>query len=675
MPAVNFPFKVSGEKDVENAFNSIARAAEKYKKASETASQAAAKAAQAATAAIKHASEEQSKANDKAAEKATKASEKASQASIKASDRETEHKIRNFEKQTAAAEKAATKRAQLIEKTLVKETAAAKKIAERDYQQSSSKNDKFMSALGGAALGGAAVLAGVIGSAARESVKLDEIANRLSIAGRGYGQTAVSPTDLRKSFEATAIATPGVKSEEVAAGVSAFVSRTGRLDIAQQMQGTWATAASASGSDMKDIGSAAADLMEKFDIKTIDDMRTSMALLISQGKEGAFELKDAAGEYGKIASAASRFDIGKGTIAVATLGGLTQMARRSTGSAEEAGTAVSQMFSHLLQNAGTLKTKGINVFNKDGTSRGIQDILADTISKTGGNDMAKKSTALQQIFGERGISAVSPLITTYKQAFQTSKTGGASDTQAAADAMTALRAELEKNINVASSWSEVQKDSAQAQQTASAQLDVAWEKVKAAVGEKVTPALIALAPKVAELVPALVLVIDALGTMVDWMKTIPALAALFEDKEAKKKEQELEDKTLQDKIDARAASPEHLAFDPDEDPVLNDLINQQYKTEQDRAVRSKLLKEEADKPMMLQLEEEMQRSTNIIKRDLGFGGGEEDGQIAYKKGTAKADEADNAELAKNTAEAAKNMGVLAEVLGSLNKDHPHSAKW
>lgn len=349
MPAVNFPFKVSGEKDVENAFNSIARAAEKYKKASETASQAAAKAAQAATAAIKHASEEQSKANDKAAEKATKASEKASQAAMKASDRETEHKIRNFEKQTAAAEKAATKRAQLIEKTLVKETAAAKKIAERDYQQSSSKNDKFMSALGGAALGGAAVLAGVIGSAARESVKLDEIANRLSIAGRGYGQTAVSPTDLRKSFEATAIATPGVKSEEVAAGVSAFVSRTGRLDIAQQMQGTWATSASASNSSMEDIGNAAADLMEKFDIKTIDEFKTSMALLISQGKNGAFELKDAAKEYGKMTAAADRFGIGKGTVAIATLGGFTQIARRNTGSAEQAGTAVVSMFDNLLK--------------------------------------------------------------------------------------------------------------------------------------------------------------------------------------------------------------------------------------------------------------------------------------------------------------------------------------
>lgn len=325
-----------------------------------------------------------------------------------------------------------------------------------------------------------------------------------------------------------------------------------------------------------------------------------------------------------------------------------------------------------------MKGQGVNVFNKDGTSRGIQDITVDTISKVGGNDMAKKTIELNKIYGKEGIAAVSSLITTYKESFQKSKAGGASDTQAAADAQTALRAEMEKNINVASSWSEVQKDAAQAQSTASAQLGVAWEKVKAAVGEKVTPALILLAPKVAELVPAIALVVTALGTMIDWMKTIPALSALFKDKEAKKRQED----ELQNKIDARAASPEHLAFDLDEDPVLNDLINQQNEQAQKDKIKAVHDKDFSRMDTSDQILYGLNTAADSLWTSAGVNNDKMHeslttmpNQYTPSEMKDKAKEIDNAELAKNSGEAAKNLGTLAELLGNLGKDHPHSAKW
>jgi hypothetical protein len=485
---VVFNFKASGEKDVVQALDSITRAANRYKAAAEDASAKAAKAAQVAADKMKAAAEAPSKAATKAAEVSAKAAERAANAAVKASDRATEHVLRNSERQAKAAERQAV----AAEKLSARKAKAEQKAGQRS-------DDKFASSV--ASVAGGALLAGaaVVGAAAREAMKLEELANRVSVNGRGYGQKSVDPIALRKSFEATAIATPGITSEEVGAGAQAFVARTGRLDIAQSMQSTFATTASATGSKVEEIATAAADLFEKFDIKSVKEMQEAFAKLSFQGKEGAFELKDAASQYAKIASAASRFNIGKGALAVATLGGLTQISRRANGSPEEAATAVEHMFTQLIAKSPELTKKGVKVFNKDGTTRNIQDVLVDTISGVGKGDMAKKKVGLQDIFGERGIRAISPLISIFEEAFQKSKKGGGSESDSLAAGQKALREEFEKTINVASSWSEVQKDAAATQVNASAQLNAAWEKLKSSVAESLIPALLKLAPVVSRL--------------------------------------------------------------------------------------------------------------------------------------------------------------------------------
>src|SRR5262249_45431587 len=236
-------------------------------------------------------------------------------------------------------------------------------------------------------------------------------------SARGAGEKAVDPTILQKEFENTALATPGISANAVAAGTQLYVAKTGDLATARSMQHTFATVASATGSDYADIAGSAADIAQKFDIKGVEEMQQAFATLTFQGKKGAFELKDAAAYFSEMASAAQRFGVGTGPKALATLGGLAQIARTATGSAAEASTAIQDMFSELVAKAAKIKSHHrVDVFDKEGKARDVRDVLTELIGRVGGADLAKKKSELQQIFGIRGSRAVSPLISAFSDA-------------------------------------------------------------------------------------------------------------------------------------------------------------------------------------------------------------------------------------------------------------------
>lgn len=336
----------------------------------------------------------------------------------------------------------------------------------------------------GIALSAGAATVGVLGVATRDSMALQEKASRIAINARGHGEEFQDPTALRKSFEATAMTTPGIKAIDVADAVAKYVSLTGDTKTALSSQGTFATAASASGAEIGDIAEAAASLTKQFDITGIEEMRDALAALTGQGKAGAFELKDAAEQFQELAAAGAAFGLDKGAVGVKKLGGLAQIARSGTGSASEATTAVRAVFAAFTGKQGALKKQGVDVF-KDGKRRDIEDLLVDTISKTGGTDIAKKSAGLDQIFGDRGFKAIAPLLSTYNTAY-----AGATGTkderqQVAADA---LRAAIQKATNTTFSWADVVTDAAQAQTTSSATVTQAWERVTAMAGEELAPA-------------------------------------------------------------------------------------------------------------------------------------------------------------------------------------------
>lgn len=254
-------------------------------------------------------------------------------------------------------------------------------------------------------------------------------------------------------------------------------------------------------------------------------MQKALASLTMQGKAGAFEIKDAAAQFAKMSAAASRFGLSKGSEGVKVLGGLTQIARSATGSPEQAATAVEAMFRQLVGESGKLKGMGVDVFEKGSTSktRDVRDVITDAIAKTGGS-----LPKLQKIFGEEGIRGVSPLISAFNEAKNGAK---GTDAEKTAAGVTALRAALTKAIDAPGDWAEIVQDSAAAQKTAGAQLDAAWESIKATVSKEAVPALLKLAPAVSALAetgigPAIVVfqaLVEAAGDAVDVLKIMGLL--------------------------------------------------------------------------------------------------------------------------------------------------------
>ena len=390
-----------------------------------------------------------------------------------------------------AAEQKATERTEANEARIA---AKATKASDKKSDGRWSDAGGVAKGLGGMALGAGAASLGIVGQAAREAISLRDSANRISIGARGAGEKGVDPGVLAREFQQAALKSPGVKAEDVAEGTASFVAKTGDLAAARRFQGTFATTASATGSSVQDIAGAASDIFQKFDITGVEEMQTALAALTFQGKNGAFELKDAASQFAKMSSAASRFGLSKGADGLKTLGGLTQIARSATGSSEQASTAVEAVFRQLVLKSTKLQGQGVQVFEKGSNNtktRNIQDILVDTISKNKGS-----LPKLQEIFGDEGIRGVSPLISKYNEAAGATK---GTDAEKAAAGIAALRGELDKAINAPGDWAEVVKDAAQAQTSSGAQLDAAWEQIKAKVSDEAVPALMQLIPALSQL--------------------------------------------------------------------------------------------------------------------------------------------------------------------------------
>lgn len=496
------------------------------------------------------------KAATKAAKTIKKSSEEVSSQETKSTKKTTDSVVKDYERRAKAAE-ASSQRQIAASQRAAKEVAKNRAATMRGPAGGGGSSSGLLgpgSMAGGfaaaaAAAAGAAIVAAT-GAALRQSMKLGDISNRLSISARGAGEKFVDKDVLRKEFEQVAASNPGMKAEDVAIGTQGFVSKTGDLDSARKFSGTFATVAQASGAEYKDVANAAADLMQKFDIKSMKDMQDALATLHFQGKQGAFELKDAAAQFAKLSAAASRFNIGKGSQAVATLGGLTQIARTSTGSPEEAATAVEQMFSQLTAKADKLKAQGVNVFDAKGQSRDIQNVLIETIANVGGTNLAKKKAGLQEVFGESGIKAISPLIAKYEETF--SKTKGTEEEKTKA-AVASLRMELEKSISVVGSFTELEKDAAQAQTDSSAQLTAAWESLVAKITDSVTPAVEEMTPsllKIADLLASpladgIGMVVDSLAGLVEFLEKLGIFSIFSTEKiethesKAKKAEAEL----------------------------------------------------------------------------------------------------------------------------------------
>lgn len=364
-------------------------------------------------------------------------------------------------------------------------------------------------------VGGSALAA----SSVSEALKLDEAIRRLAVSARGPGEAGRDTEQLRKQFVRTGMDT-GMAPEGVVAGVQQFVTKTGDIDTALQNMRNFATVAQATGASVEDVASTAADLAQKFDIKSAKDMGDALAVLAFQGKKGAFELRDMAAQFPEMAAAAQRAGL-KGVGGMRTLGGLAQIARQSTGSGAEASTAVQMMMTQLTNKSGELHSgealggKRVDVFQGGDPTKDARDlptVLAEVISKSNGN-----MEQLSKLFDVRGIRAVSPMITAYQEA-SAQAGGGKKGEEAGKNAVLAM---IEDAAKSSGKFADVQKDAADVMQASSIKLEMALVELKQAFAEELMPIVVQLIPRLRDLAPIFSTITRELVDLVSFLSSHP----------------------------------------------------------------------------------------------------------------------------------------------------------
>lgn len=469
----------------------------------------------------------------------------------RAEERAAAKKIRTEEQALARIERmraaARAKEIRETERAEKQRVAVAEKARIAESKRSAMARDSMAGSVfrgvGGVAMGLAAAGIGVSVQATRDAMRVQELANRVSINARKSGQDFLDPNVLRKEWEKTAQQSPGIKAEEVGQAVQRYIAMTGDIETARQNQGTFATVASAGGASIESVAATAASIADKFKVTSQADMRDVLSSLVFQGKEGAFEMSDAAQYFQEMASAGASFGMGKGVESVKTLGGLAQIARAEVGSGAEASTAVQRMFSQLKMKTGELasgKFGGkVSLYDDQGNTRNITELLPEIIAKVGGSDVAKKNTGLQKIFDTEGFKAIAPLSRAYNEAYRDTK---GSDKVRMEAGMAAVSAAISKATNATGTWADVQKDAARAQQNSSAKLTAAWEKVVAMAGEEIVPALMPMVDELTKWTGAIRPAVEAVGFFVAAMRNALELLGFIgpktpEEKLADKKQQ------------------------------------------------------------------------------------------------------------------------------------------
>lgn len=212
------------------------------------------------------------------------------------------------------------------------------------------------------------------------------------------GKTAAEMSAVDAAITSSSNAT-GIAKSEVMDAARKYVSLTGDLDGATASVKSWARAAQASESSVADIASTAQALRDNLKIDP-KDTEAAFAALITQGKEGAVELKDLAGLMSQITPLMAQFGGGTGLGGLRELGASVQVVRKGFGSAEETITGVQSLMTAIIKNAKNFQKAGVQVFDKD-PKTGVKTLRSfkDIIAAIGESKLMKDPTKLEKAFG------------------------------------------------------------------------------------------------------------------------------------------------------------------------------------------------------------------------------------------------------------------------------------
>lgn len=243
-------------------------------------------------------------------------------------------------------------------------------------------------------------------SGADEVRELETGIARMAIA---QGKSVDEMRDYRKILDDVSGET-GIARTELLRGASAYQALTGDTVGGTKALRTFARVAQATGSAVEDVATTGAALTQNLGVAP-EDLERAFGILNTQGKAGAIELRDLAGEMASLTPQFTRFAGGKGLAGMQEMGSAAQIIRRNFSSASEAGTGFRSLMTSIVRNAKKLERAGVKVFDKNPkTGKKTLRSFSSIIESIGRSKLMKDPTKLTDALGsseaERALSAL-----------------------------------------------------------------------------------------------------------------------------------------------------------------------------------------------------------------------------------------------------------------------------
>lgn len=361
-----------------------------------------------------------------------------------------------------------------------------------------------------------------LGNSLKQRMALETGAVGLSNSGYMKGDarngTRVDPRALMKQAQEVGIANAS-DPNDIMAGMSAFVSKTGDLKTARDVVGEMAMLAKATGTSMEDMVSAAGEVANN--LGDVPDKGAAIARVMKtmagQGKLNSVEIKDNAKHAAKLAAAASMVG-GDREAAFSEMGAVQQMSRARGGSANaaQASTSIQAFVATFDKGAREkqFKAHGVQTRNDDGTLRGPQNIILDALKSSKGDSME-----MGKMFADtRARSATKGFESVFREA-----SGGKKDDASVEKGLAAVRAEFARMTKDASIGDQEISDSHKAAMgTGASKAAVLKAKIEKDIGD----ALERAAPKLEKLGEYAGVLVEKFAGLVSWASDNPGQAIM-----------------------------------------------------------------------------------------------------------------------------------------------------
>lgn len=198
--------------------------------------------------------------------------------------------------------------------------------------------------------------------------------------------------------------------DKITAAIGEIVEKTGDLKFARENIRNIGLTIRATGADGQAIGGIMAEFEKMGSFKSPKEVLAAIDTLATQGKEGAFTLRNLAQLGPRVVTAYTSAVKGArdGATVMREMGAALQIVRMGTGSSEQAATAFESLLADLQDSTKLeqLSNLGIEVFDPEALANGeeklrpITDLMKEIMDATGGN-----KSVLGAIFGRESIRA------------------------------------------------------------------------------------------------------------------------------------------------------------------------------------------------------------------------------------------------------------------------------